>query len=159
MLDGQSQKDEWLPGLRSVRPLSSLIRLLRRWIIYSSIASTLGESRLGSRSKLDIVQPTQNESTALHLCLTERKQLPKDLRRGFFALFLLVSWMMWKERNSWVFERFATMPAWMLPKINEVANLWVAAGFRRLAPLVAAWSQYILFLYFLLRPAPFSISF
>jgi hypothetical protein len=36
---------------------------------------------------------------------------------------------------SRVFERFATMPAWLLPKILDECNAWVAAGFRR----IAAW--------------------
>ena len=68
-------------------------------------------------------------------------------------------WMIWKERNSQVIERFATMPAWLLPKINEEAILWVAAGFRRLALLVAVWSQNVLFLSFRLPAATTTAAF
>jgi hypothetical protein len=38
-------------------------------------------------------------------------------------------------------ERFATMPAWLLPRIRDERDAWVAAGFAKLAPLIAAWSQ------------------
>jgi hypothetical protein len=34
-----------------------------------------------------------------------------------------------------IFDRFATMAAWLLPKINLEAGQWVAVGFRRLMPL------------------------
>ena len=61
--------------------------------------------------------------------------MPKDLRKAYDSLFLLVSLLVWKERNSRVFDRFATMPAWLMPKINLEPGQWVAAGFRRLMPL------------------------
>jgi hypothetical protein len=93
------------------------------------------------RGAISLMQPVQAEPTAVDQWLGERKLIPKDLHRGFDALFLLVSWLIWKERNSRVFERFATMPAWLLPKILDECNAWVAVGFRRIAPLVAAWSQ------------------
>jgi hypothetical protein len=90
---------------------------------------------------ISLVQPVHDQSTAVDQWLVERKLLPKDHRRGFDALFLLVSWLIWKERNSRVFERFATMPTWLLPKILDECNAWVKAGFMRIAPLVASWSQ------------------
>lgn len=80
------------------------------------------------RSAISITQPTHDQLTAMDQWLVERKLLPKDQRSGFDAMFLLVSWLLWKERNSRVFERFATMPAWLLPKILEEGNTWVAAG-------------------------------
>jgi len=80
------------------------------------------------RAAISLVQPVHDQSTAVDQWLVERKLLPKDHRRGFDALFLLVSWLIWKERNSRVFERFATMPARLLPKILDECNAWVAAG-------------------------------
>jgi hypothetical protein len=88
------------------------------------------------RAAISLVQPAHDESAAVDQWLGERKLVPKDHCRGFDALFLLVSWLIWKERNSRVFERFATMPAWLLPKILDECNAWVAAGFRRIAPLL-----------------------
>jgi hypothetical protein len=93
------------------------------------------------RSAISLVQPVLEEASAMEQWLGERKLLPKEQQRGFDALFLLVSWLIWKERNSRVFERFATMPAWLLPNIHDECDVWVAAGFRKLAPLIASWSQ------------------
>jgi hypothetical protein len=90
---------------------------------------------------LSLPQPAMGEPMAVDWWLGVRKLIPKDLRRGFDALFLLVSWLIWKEQNSRVFDRFATMPAWFLPKIREEADIWVAAGFRGIAPLAADWSH------------------
>jgi hypothetical protein len=54
---------------------------------------------------------------------TTRKQLPKELRRGFDSLVLLTSWMVWKE------------PTELGAAIRLEADLWVAAGYKRLAVL------------------------
>lgn len=87
------------------------------------------------RAAISLPQPALAETTAVDQWLGERKLIPKHLRRGFDALFLLVSWMIWKERNSRIFEWSATMPAWLPPKIFEHGNAWIAAGFKRIAPL------------------------
>jgi hypothetical protein len=69
--------------------------------------------------------------------------MPKDLRKAYDSLFLLVFLLVSKERNSRVFDIFATMLAWLLPKINLEAGQWVAARFRRLMPLFVCWSQIV----------------
>lgn len=96
-------------------------------------------ARLGAT--ISLPQLAQGNPAAVDQWLAARKLIPKDLPRGYNALFLLVSWIIWKERNSHVFDRFATMPAWLLPKIREECDAWVTAGFRRIAPLIASWSH------------------
>jgi hypothetical protein len=44
----------------------------------------------------------------------------------------------WKEQNSRVFDKFATMPA-----IKLEADHWVATGFRRLPALLVRWSPMV----------------
>jgi hypothetical protein len=65
---------------------------------------------------------------------TARKQLPKELHRGFDCL-VLTSWMLWKERNARTFNRIASTPAELGAAIRLEADLWVAAGYKRLAVL------------------------
>jgi hypothetical protein len=37
-----------------------------------------------------------------------RQLVPSQLRRGFDSVVLLVSWRLWKKRNSRVFDNVAT---------------------------------------------------
>jgi hypothetical protein len=66
---------------------------------------------------------------------TARKQLPKDLRHGFDSLVLLTSWMLWKKRNARTFNRIISTPAELGAAIRLEADLWIAAGCKRLAVL------------------------
>jgi len=69
--------------------------------------------------------------------LSSRKRLPKGLRRGFDSLALLVGWSLWKERNRRVFDAAASSVAEVVRVVVAEAELWVAAGFKPLAALVA----------------------
>ena len=43
----------------------------------------------------------------------------KIYAEALMPFFLLVSWLLWKEHNRCVFDRFATMPAWLLPAFSH----------------------------------------
>jgi hypothetical protein len=43
--------------------------------------------------------------------------------------------MLWKERNARTFNRITSMPAELGAAIRLEADLWVAAGYKRLAVL------------------------
>jgi hypothetical protein len=62
----------------------------------------------------------------------------ETLRRGFDSLVLLVSWIIWKERNRRTLDRIVKTSMQVLDAIREEADACVAAGFRTLAPLLAA---------------------
>jgi hypothetical protein len=66
---------------------------------------------------------------------TSRKQLPKELRRGFDSLFLLVGWHLWKERNARTFNRVASSAAQLLQTVEQEIALWCAAGYKHLGTL------------------------
>ena len=77
------------------------------------------------------LQPRQGVG-AVQQWLSERKLLPKDLRKALDSFFLLVSWLIWKERNSRVFDK--RLPpcrrGCCMPSIKLEADRWVAAGFK-----------------------------
>ena len=58
--------------------------------------------------------------------------------RGFDSLVLLISWIIWKERNRRTFDRLVRTTTQVLDIIREEADACVAAGFRALASLLAA---------------------
>jgi hypothetical protein len=67
---------------------------------------------------------------------TTRLSIPKHLRHSFDSVVLLVSWMVWKERNRRTFDMITKLLAELVVLILEEADAWIAAGFWCLASLV-----------------------
>jgi hypothetical protein len=63
------------------------------------------------------------------------KRLPKEIRRGFDSLFLLIDWLLWKERNAKTFNHVASSPERLLETIEQEVSLWCAVGYKHLAVL------------------------
>lgn len=62
--------------------------------------------------------------------------MPRSARRGFDSLTLLLGWQLWKERNARSFGAEHRMPASLLILVVQEANLWVAAGFKRIQEML-----------------------
>jgi hypothetical protein len=58
-----------------------------------------------------------------------RRLVPSQLRRGFDSVVLLVSWRMWKERNSRVFDNVVTAASQATRVVLDEGDEWVVAGF------------------------------
>ena len=78
------------------------------------------------------------DSTMADWWLQTRADFPEMFWRGFNSLVLLVSWIIWKERNRRTFDHLARTTTQVLAVIREEADSCVAAGFRALASLLAA---------------------
>lgn len=50
------------------------------------------------------------------------KLLPKDVRKAFDSLFLLVTWLIWKEPNSQTFDKFATIYAGLIAAVDHAGG-------------------------------------
>jgi hypothetical protein len=61
---------------------------------------------------------------------SSRRRLPKEIRRGFDSLFLLVGWLLWKERNARTFNRIASSLVQLLENIEQEVAMWCAAGYK-----------------------------
>ena len=59
--------------------------------------------------------------------------IPKERRKGFDSLALLIVWMLWKERNSRVFERSAVVARELYRRISDEVELWKLSGARGLS--------------------------
>jgi len=67
-----------------------------------------------------------------------RRQVPKELRKGFDSAVLLVSWRIRKERNSRVFDNAACTAAQAARKVLEDGDEWIAAGFTAISLFLVA---------------------
>ena len=65
-----------------------------------------------------------------------RTTILKPFKHCFDSLVLLVSWMVWNERNWRTFDSIARTPSQLFALILEEADAWIAAGFRGLASLI-----------------------
>ena len=61
---------------------------------------------------------------------------PTALRKGIASLILLVAWLIWKHRNSCVFDGTPPSTSQLLHEIKEEARSWAKAGASGLATLL-----------------------
>lgn len=64
-----------------------------------------------------------------------RGELPRTLRRSFDSLVLLVSWVLWSERNRRTFDGLSKTTTEVLALVREEGAEWVAAGCKALGHL------------------------
>ena len=88
--------------------------------------------RILSTFALGHLTPTADD-TLLDWWLRTRARFHDDLQKAFDTLVLLVSWMLWKERNRRVFDDDPSPATTLLDRVKEEADSWIAAGFRSLA--------------------------
>ena len=67
-----------------------------------------------------------------------RRQVPKEPQKGFDSAILLVSWWLWKERNSRVFDNVAYTATQATWKVMEEGDEWIAVGFMALSLFMVA---------------------
>lgn len=60
--------------------------------------------------------------------LSARKEVPKNERRNFDTIIILLHWRIWKERNARIFEQVACNIDRVLDLIREDIRAWRAAG-------------------------------
>jgi hypothetical protein len=58
-----------------------------------------------------------------------RRLVPRQLWRGFDSVVLLVSWRMWKEHNSRVFDNVVIAASQATRVVLNEGDEWVATGF------------------------------
>ena len=66
-----------------------------------------------------------------------RKRIPKDDRKYFDSLVVLVCWLLWKERNRTFDCRVQTIDD-LLSRVAEEIMSWYQAGYKQLELAVAA---------------------
>ncbi|KAF8662664.1 hypothetical protein HU200_056266 [Digitaria exilis] len=63
------------------------------------------------------------------------KKVPKEKRTGINTIIILAAWVLWKHRNSCVFDNTRPNIAALLSIFSEERHLWCLAGARGLRAL------------------------
>ena len=75
--------------------------------------------------------------------LCQRKRRDSAAQPFFDSMFLLVAWILWKERNSVAFERSVVSDAFGIYKaVAAAADEWALAGFDSTSLSATTWSQF-----------------
>lgn len=56
------------------------------------------------------------------------RSIPKEIRKGLNSLIILVSWEVWKHRNSCVFENARPSTSLLLQTVADECSVWGMAG-------------------------------
>uniref|UniRef100_A0ACD6AIZ6 Uncharacterized protein n=1 Tax=Avena sativa TaxID=4498 RepID=A0ACD6AIZ6_AVESA len=73
-------------------------------------------------------RPPDGEASLNHWWLAAKRITPKPLRKDLATATLLTAWMIWKQRNSGVFDGASPSIPQLVARIREEAALWVRAG-------------------------------
>jgi hypothetical protein len=73
-------------------------------------------------------QPPHQEASLNDWWINARQATPKILQKGLASVTLLTAWMIWKERNSCVFDGEQPSVQRLLERIKTEAKLWATAG-------------------------------
>uniref|UniRef100_A0A0D3HWB1 Reverse transcriptase zinc-binding domain-containing protein n=1 Tax=Oryza barthii TaxID=65489 RepID=A0A0D3HWB1_9ORYZ len=78
------------------------------------------------------LQPRISRVTMLRLLadwwIATRWRFQNTYRTDFDSLFMLICWLIWKERNTRIFQHIAKSVDWLADDINEEIAIWRAAG-------------------------------
>jgi hypothetical protein len=75
--------------------------------------------------------PSQEERNFVGLAKSN-KNVKKEFKKGVSSLIILVAWMIWKHRNSCVFEGLSPLVNIIMRNLMDEHNLWCLAGAKKL---------------------------
>ena len=84
--------------------------------------------RIRAWANADFPIPNPAFSTTDEWWLQARKRVPKNLRRDFDTVVILVHWKLWKERNCRIFENTSHSDELVFQGIREDIAMWRSAG-------------------------------
>jgi len=72
-----------------------------------------------------------------------RKRIPRDARKGFDSLVVLVSWLLWKERNNRTFDRRARSAREFQAAVGNEIVMWIQGGFKSLQVAAVVTNRFL----------------
>jgi hypothetical protein len=65
-----------------------------------------------------------------------KQRTAKALRKALGSVMLLVPWMIWKHRNTCVFDRERPLASYVIHQIKDAIAVWAKAGAKGLRDVV-----------------------
>uniref|UniRef100_A0ACD5ULI8 Uncharacterized protein n=1 Tax=Avena sativa TaxID=4498 RepID=A0ACD5ULI8_AVESA len=81
-------------------------------------------------------RPPEDETDLQDWWSAARQLTPKPMRKGLATATHLVAWMIWKQRNSCVFDGARPSVPQLTASIREEAALWARAGAKGLRVII-----------------------
>ena len=72
-----------------------------------------------------------------------RKRFPRSSRKGFDSLVVLVSWLLWKERNNRTFDRRARSAREFQAAVGNEIVMWIQGGFKSLQVAAVVTNRFL----------------
>ena len=85
-------------------------------------------ARFRDWARADFQTPDLNFSTTEDWWLKARAGIPKQMRRNFDTMAILLHWRIWKERNARIFDNAASTPDRVRDLFLEDIHIWRSAG-------------------------------
>ncbi|RCV40403.1 hypothetical protein SETIT_9G050600v2, partial [Setaria italica] len=67
--------------------------------------------------------------------------VPKEVRKGFNSLIILIAWEVWKHRNDCVFDNSRPNILKVVSSVSTEGGLWCMAGASKLQELMSRLSR------------------
>ena len=86
---------------------------------------------------LEAAAPQLDDLTFVDWWVKASSRLSGQEKKGFNSIIILGAWLIWKHRNSCVFDGGSPNLAYVISTFKEEAHLWAAAGARGVSHLLA----------------------
>ncbi len=77
---------------------------------------------------INIAIPAEDGRPLADWWIATRRRFQNTYRMDFDSLFMLICWLIWKERNTRIFQHIAKSVDRLADDINEEIAIWRAAG-------------------------------
>lgn len=81
-------------------------------------------------------RPPQDDASLNEWWIVARQHTPKPMRKGLATITLMVPWMIWKHRNSCVFDGQQPSIRSLCATIKDEAAAWATAGAKGLRDML-----------------------
>ncbi|XP_071681454.1 uncharacterized protein [Lolium perenne] len=119
--------NHWAQDIHGIIGINELGQYLRLWQLIEHTQLTTGDDSLIWKWH-NSGKPPQDDASLNEWWIVARQHTPKPMRKGLATITLMVPWMIWKHRNSCVFDGQQPSIRSLCATIKDKAAAWATAG-------------------------------